>query len=283
MRSVNNGLTGSQGLAGYLNSSISNQDNLLSIMNKEAEKKQKLSFTPMIDPKVTAIINSDKGTYDSKTGTWASSGNLSTALNNLEDRQAYNQTINDALAEQGIKLSAREKMTLTIDKDGRITVSGINDQSKKTKIEETLNSAMKDASTGLMMHIESIKAMNGQETSGVLEKWMVYDFLKNEAGQDLSELKLSDGKITGANEKFQEIIDGKKDFGENTEYAQEVMANLKSILATGENKIPDLQESIDFQNGSLVDKDVKNGYGPDQLKTWFQDFISGRAKWDVIA
>lgn len=283
MRSVNNGLTGSQGLAGYLNSSISNQDNLLSIMNKEAEKKQKLSFTPMIDPKVTAIINSDKGTYDSKTGTWASSGTLSTVLNNLEDRQAYNQTINDALAEQGIKLSAREKMTLTIDKDGRITVSGINDQSKKTKIEETLNSAMKDASTGLMMHIESIKAMNGQETPGVLEKWMVYDFLKNEAGQDLSELKLSDGKITGANEKFQEIIDGKQDFGENTEYTREVMTNLKSILATGENKIPDLQESIDFQNGSLVDKDVKNGYGPDQLKTWFQDFISGRAKWDVIA
>jgi hypothetical protein len=283
MRSVNNGLMGSQGLVGFLNSPTTNQDNLLSIMNREAAKKQKLSFTPRIDPKVTAIINSDKGVYDPKTGTWASSGNLSDALNILKDRQEYNQAINDALAGQGIKLSSREKMTLTIDKDGQITVSGINDQQKKTRIEEALNSAMKDASTGFMMHIESIKVMNGQETPGALAKWMVYDFLKHEAGQDLSELKLINGKIAGANEKFQEIIDGKRDFGENNEYAQEVMAKLKSILAIGQDKIPDLQLSIDFQNGSLVDKDVKNGFGPGQLTTWFQDFISGQAQWDVKA
>jgi hypothetical protein len=274
---------GNQGLASYLNSPASTQDNLLSIMNKEAAKKQKLSFTPMIDPKVIAIINRDKGAYDPKTGSWASSGNLSDALNSLKDRQTYNQTINDALAGQGLKLSSREKMTLTIDKDGRITVAGISDQQKKARIEETLNSALKDTMTGFMMHIESVKAMNGQETPGVLEKWMVYNFLQRETGQDLAELKLVNGKITGANEKLQDIIDGKRDFGENTEYAGEVMTKLKSILAIGENKIPDLQESIDFQNGSLIDKDVKNGFGPGQLKTWFQDFISGQSKWDVKA
>lgn len=283
MRSVNNSLMGGQGLASFLNSPLSNQDNLLSIMNKEAAKKQKLIFTPMINPAITAIINGDKGVYDPKTGTWASSGNLSVALNNLKDRQSYNKTINEALAGQGIKLSPKERMTLTIDKDGQITVSGINDPSKKAKIEETLNNAMKDSSTGFMMHIESIKAMNGKQSPGVLDKWMVYDFIKDQAGQELDELKLVNGKIVGANEKLQMIIDGKQDFGENTGYVQEVMAKLKFVLAAGQNKIPDLQESIDFQNGSLIDKDVKNGFGPDQLKTWFQDFISGRAKWDVKA
>lgn len=282
MRCVSNGLMGGQGLASFLNSPVTNQENLLSIMNKEETKKQKLLFTPMIDPKVTAIIN-DKGVYDSKTGTWSSSGNLSVALNNLKDREEYNEIINDALAGQGIKLSSREKMTLTIDKDGVITVSGISDQQKKAKIEEAMNSAVKDASTGFMMHIESVKAMNGQETPGVLEKWMVYDFLKDEAGQDLGELKLVNGKITGANQKLQQIIDGERDFGENTEYVQEIMTTLKSILTIGVNKIPDLKQSIDFQNGSLIDKDVTNGFGTDQLKTWFQEFISGQAKWDVKA
>jgi hypothetical protein len=281
VRSVSNSLVGNQGLSGFPSYQITKQETLLDIMNKETAKKQKLSFTPMIDPKVTTIINNDKGLYDPKTGTWTSSGNISDALNNLEDRQAYNQIINDALAGQGIKLSSREKMTLSIDKDGLITVSGITDQQKKARIEETLNNAMKGKITGLMMHIESVKAMNGRETPGALQKWMVYDFLKREAGQDLGELKLVDGKITGANEKLQEIIDGKRDFGENTEYAREVIANLKIILTIGQNKIPDLQESIDFQNGSLIDKDVENGFGPNQLTTWFQNFISGKSKWDI--
>lgn len=284
MRSVSNGILGSQGLAGYLKSPISNQDNLLSLMNKEAAKKQNPQFKPMINPQTSAInINSDKGIYDPKTGTWSSSGDQSVALKNLQDRQDYNQTINNALAKQGIKLSSKEKMTLTIDKDGQITVSGINDQSKKAKIEGALNSALKDSSTGLMMHIESIKAMNGKQTPGVLDKWMVYDFLKDQTGQGLGELKLVNGKVVGANEKLQKIIDGQQDFGANTEYVHEVMTKLKSVLAIGVSKIPDLKQSIDFQNGSLIDKDVENGFGPNQLKTWFADFITGKAKWDVQA
>lgn len=276
MRCVNNGPIG-QGIAGF-----NNQDNLINILNKEAAKKQ--NNTPTIAPMATANnINSDKGIYDPKTGSWVSSGNLSVALQNLEDRAAFNHIINDALAKQGIKLSSKEQMTMTIDKDGQITVSGINDQQKKTKIEEALNSALKDVSTGLMMHIESIKAMNGKQDPKVLDKWMVYNFLKEQVGQDLGELKLVDGQIIGANEKFQKIIDGKEKFDANSEYVQEVMTKLKSILTIGASKISDLKQSIDFQNGSLVDRDVKNGFGPDQLKTWFKDFVSGKATWDTTA
>lgn len=174
-------------------------------------------------------------------------------------------------------------MTLTIDKDGRITVSGIKDQQKKAKIEEALNSALKDTGKELLMHIESIKAMNGKESPGVLDKWMVYDFLKDQAGQDLSELKLVNGQIVGANEKLQAIIDGQVDFGENNAYVQEVITKLKSVLAKGVDKIGDLKESIDFQDGALVDKDVNFGFGPEQLKTWFNGFLTGKANWDFKA
>lgn len=287
MRVSSNELIRSQGRAGYLNSSIIGRDNLLSLMNKEASKKQTTLFTPKINSAINSIlssrVNGEKGVYDPKTGSWVSSGNYSVTLRNIEDRQAYNQMINDALAKNSIKLSPNEKMTLEIDKDGKITVSGLADQQKKAAIEEALNQAFKDDSIGLMMHIESVLAMNGKDTSEVLDKWMVYDFLKDYTGQDLSELKLVNGQIAGAGEKLQKILDGEEDFGENNDYVREVIAKLKSVLAVGADKIPDLKLNIDFQNGSLIDRDVKNGFGPDQLKTWFQGLVSGQARWDVKA
>ena len=285
MRVSSNNLIKSQVMAGYSNSSI--QDNLLSLMDKEASKKQNTLFTPKISSTVQSIlssrVNGEKGVYDPKTGSWASSGNYSVVLKNIEDRQTYNQTINDALAEKGIKLSPNEKMTLELDKDGKITVSGVADQQKKAQIEETLNETFKDNSVGLMMHIESVLAMNGKDTPEVLDKWMVYNFLKDHTGQDLSELKLVNGQITGANEKLQNILNGEQDFGDNNAYVQEVMDKLKSFLAYGADKIPDLKLSIGFQNGTLIDRDVKNGFGPDQLSTWFEGFASGQAQWDFKA
>lgn len=286
MRVSSNNLIKSQVLAGYSSSSTI-QDNLLSLMDKQANQKQNTLFTPKISSEINSIlssqVNGEKGVYDPQTGSWTSSGNYSVVLRNLEDRQTYNQMINDTLARQGIKLSPNEKMNLTIDKDGKITVSGINDQQKKTGIEATLNEVFKDKSTGLMMHIESVLAMNGKDTPEALDKWMVYDFLKDYTGQDLSELKLIDGQIIGAGEKLQKILGGEEDFGENNEFVREVMAKLKSVLAYGIDKIPDLKLTIDFQNGSLIDRDVANGFGPEQLKTWFGDFVSGQARWDVKA
>lgn len=276
---MNNGPL-SMGPNGYYN-----QDNLISLMNKKAAEKGSQTFTPTIDTSLatSSNINGDKGVYDPKTGAWSSSGNLSLALRNLEDREAFNQLINDALAKAGIKLSAKEKITLNIDKDGLITITGLKDSQQTDKIEEVLNGALKDEMTGLMMHIESVKAMNGEVDQQVLNKWMVYDFLKDRTGQDLKELKLVDGKIVGANEKLQQILDGKKDFGEDNDYVQEIITKLKSVLAAGTDKIADLKQSIDFQNGSLIDRDLQIGFGPDQLKTWFEGFVSGKAQWDAKA
>jgi len=252
-------------------------------MNKKAAQKQ--NQTTMSDLSsvmaATANLNTDKGVYDPKTGTWSSSGYLSVAWQNLEDRAYFNQIINNALAKEGIKLSAKEKLTLTIDKDGQITVSGINDREKMAKIEKVLNDSLKGNIKELMLHIESVKAMNGKGETRVLEKWMVYDFLKNEAGQDLGELKLVNGEIVGANEQLQQILNGERDFGKDQEYVKEVITKLKSLLAYGVDKIPDLEQKIDFQNGSLIDIDSSIGFGPDQLKTWFASLVSGKAQWDT--
>lgn len=277
MRCVNNGPLYC-GIKGYYN-----QDNLISFMNKKAAQKQ--NQTTMSDLSsvmaATANLNTDKGVYDPKTGTWSSSGYLSVAWQNLEDRAYFNQIINNALAKEGIKLSAKEKLTLTIDKDGQITVSGINDREKMAKIEKVLNDSLKGNIKELMLHIESVKAMNGKGETRVLEKWMVYDFLKNEAGQDLGELKLVNGEIVGANEQLQQILNGERDFGKDQEYVKEVITKLKSLLAYGVDKIPDLEQKIDFQNGSLIDIDSSIGFGPDQLKTWFASLVSGKAQWDT--
>lgn len=279
MRCVNNGPLNC-GVKGYYY-----QDNLISIMNKKVAQKQNQTSLSNLSSAIAAAanLNTDKGVYDPKTGTWSSSGNLSIAWQNLEDREFFNQIINNALAKEGIKLSAKEKLTLTIDKDGEITVSGINDQEKKAKIEKVLNDSLKENIKELMLHIESVKAMNGKTKPGVLEKWMVYDFLKNEAGQDLSELKLVNGEIVGANEQLQQILNGERDFGKDQEYVDEVIAKLNWLLAYGVDKIPDLEQKIDFQNGSLIDIDSSIGFGTDQLKTWFASLVSGMAQWDTKA
>lgn len=278
MRCVNNGPINC-GVNGYYN-----QDNLISIMNKKEAKKQSQSSISNPDSMTAASnLNTDKGVYDPKTGTWSSSGNFSVALQNLEARETFNQIINNAFAKEGIKLSPKEKLTMTIDKDGQITVSGINDQDKKAKVEKVLNDSLKDNITELMLHIESVKAMNGKGESGVLEKWMVYDFLKDETGQDLSELKLVNGEIVGANEQLQQILDGEIDFGKDKEYVEEIITKLKSLLAYGVDQIPNLEQKIDFQNGSLIDIDSSIGFGPDQLKSWFDSLISGKAQWDAKA
>lgn len=279
MRCVNNGLMNC-GEYGYYT-----QDNLISLMNKNKSQKQSQFSLSNINSMFPAVnnLNTEKGVYQPQTGSWSISGNFSVALRNLEEREAFNQIINDALANEGIKLSSKEKLTLTIDKDGVITVSGIKDQQKKAKIEEVLNNAFKDNSTTLMLHIESVKAMNGKSEPRVLEKWMVYDFLQKEAGQDLSELKLVDGQIVGANDELQKILDGEKDFGKDNAYAFEIITKLKSLLAYGIDKIPDLEQSIEFQNGSLIDRDVQYGFGPEQLATWFNHFISGKAIYNTLA
>jgi hypothetical protein len=253
-------------------------------MNKDTTKQSDQNPPEMSSQTAanTSNVNSDKGVYDPKTGTWVTSSSQLETAQNLKDRQRYNQTINKALAAKGIKLSPNEKLTLTVDKDGQVTVTGINDDQKKGKIEEVLNSAKQDLGSGLLLHIESVKAMNGEQNPLDLDKWLIQEYLKNQVQQDLSDLKLVNGSIIGANEKLQEIINGEtKNSGKDAHNNQAIVTKLKAVLTYGADKIPDMKRSIDFQNGSLVDKDVHYGFGPSQLKSWYDSDVSGKKKLDI--
>ncbi|MGE5605172.1 MAG: hypothetical protein ACM3YE_05715 [Bacteroidota bacterium] len=110
MRIANNSFIGSQGLAGFFNSPLSNQDNLISIMNREDAKKQKETFVPMLNPAATSgNINSAKGIYDPKTGAWTSSGNLSVALQNLQDRKLLIKPLILLWPEQGLNFPQKRR------------------------------------------------------------------------------------------------------------------------------------------------------------------------------
>ena len=287
-RSVNSGSLAGQGLSSFWNSANSGQTGLNGMLNnvklKSMAKKQNSSTAQNNSANAASLLNAAKGQYDPKTGTWVTSGNQLEVYQNLIDRQGYNQTIQKALAGKGIKLSPKEKLTLSIDHDGKVTVSGVSNVQKKAQIEEAINGAKQDLGSGLLVHMEKIKAMNGKQNPLELQKWLVSGFLKDYAGQDLSELKLAGGKITGANEKLQKILNSDaKDLGKDAAFFQGAIADLKSVLAYGPEKIADIKPSIDFQNGSLIDKNVKYGFGPEQLKSWYGKAMSGNARWDAKA
>jgi hypothetical protein len=74
-----------------------------------------------------------------------------------------------------------------------------------------------------------------------------------------------------------------KELGEYEHYFKAMINKVKSVLANNPDNIPDMKVSIDFQNGSLIDRDVKYGFGPDQLKTWFDDIMSGVGNFNARA
>ena len=104
----------------------------------------------------------------------------------------------------------------------------------------------------------------------VYKKWYVNLFLKKNAGQTLEDLSLVNGELVGANEKLTGIFNSKiEDVGEDLyRYYRAMLVKVKELKAYGDSKIADLEGSIDFRNGSLIDRDVKYGFAPEQFDAW---------------
>lgn len=200
----------------------------------------------------------------------------------LSRRQSLNQEISEELDKNGIKLSPDDKLTFTVDKDCNISVSGSIDEDRRVKIEDILNSKENRIASHLFSDIKAINGLNGKISRIEHDKWEASTLLRWQTGQNLEDLELIDGKIVGANEKLTHIINSNlADMETESAHLQRVLLmKLRSVLAYGVDKIPDLKFSIDFQNNSLIDKDVKYGFGPEQLKTWFDDVISGKKAID---
>lgn len=109
------------------------------------------------------------------------------------DRQRLNSQIEGALRESGISLSESEHLTLHVDGHNRITVEGIEDEQKRTRIEAVLNDSDKRFGARLLGHAELIGEQNGTPLDKqAYEKWHVNEFLKTVAGLSLADVSLDE-------------------------------------------------------------------------------------------
>lgn len=191
------------------------------------------------------------------------------ALYQERGRKEFSNKISDLLEKNGIELDADEKLTFNVDKDCKIQVSGIDDEEKRAKIEAVLN-AEENMGFRLLQTIQNTKQFNGNYDPMVYKKWYVNRYLKENAGQSLEDLSLVNGELVGANEKLTGIFNSKiEDVGEDLyRYHRAMLAKVKELIVYGDSKIADLEGSIDFQSGSLIDRDVKYGFGPEQFNAW---------------
>lgn len=185
-------------------------------------------------------------------------------------REELSNKISDLLEKNDIELDTNEKLTFNVDKDCKIQVSGIDDEEKRAKIEAVLN-AEENLGFRLQASIQDVRQFNGNYDSMVYKKWYVNRFLKETAGQSLEDLSLVNGELVGANEKLAGIFNSKpEDVGDDlSRYYQAMKLKVIELKAYGDSNIADMAGCIDFQNGSLIDKDVKYGFGPEQFKLWF--------------
>ena len=197
------------------------------------------------------------------------------------NRKQLNQKINDALDKNGIKLSDNEKLNFTIDENQAIKVTGAENEERFTQIEQALNNSENNISELLTSSILAVNSFNGLIDQQKYNKWEAAKLLKEQTGLNLEDLKMVDGKIIGGNEKFDSIADINKNIETNeANYLNKLMVKkVTSVLSYGINNIEDINFSIDFQNGKLIDKNVKYGFNSNDLNKWLTD-ISGNS-WGI--
>lgn len=183
------------------------------------------------------------------------------------DRQRLNSQIEGALRESGISLSESEHLTLHVDGHNRITVEGIEDEQKRTRIEAVLNDSDKRFGARLLGHAELIGEQNGTPLDKqAYEKWHVNEFLKTVAGLSLADVSLDErGELEGGNEKLTRVIESAKDPKSDLEKSfQNILKKLKNVLAKGPDTILDRSASFGYAGGTLIDLNVSKGFSADR-------------------
>ncbi|OMI26263.1 DUF4885 domain-containing protein [Bacillus haynesii] len=190
------------------------------------------------------------------------------------DRQRLNSQIEGALRENGISLSESEHLTLHVDGHNRITVEGMEDEQKRTRIEAVLNDSDKRFGARLLSHAELIGEQNGTPLDKeAYEKWHVNEFLKTITGLSLADVSLDEkGELEGGNEKLIQVIEAAKDPKSDMEKSfQNMLKKLKNVLAKGPDTIADRSASFGYSGGTLIDLNVSKGFSAGQLNEWLDD------------
>nr|WP_240486275.1 DUF4885 family protein [Bacillus haynesii] len=190
------------------------------------------------------------------------------------DRQRLNSQIEGALRDNGISLSESEHLTLHVDGHNRITVEGMEDEQKRTRIEAVLNDSDKRFGARLLSHAELIGEQNGTPLDKeAYEKWHVNEFLKTITGLSLADVSLDEkGELEGGNEKLIQVIEAAKDPKSDMEKSfQNMLKKLKNVLAKGPDTIADRSASFGYSGGTLIDLNVSKGFSAGQLNEWLDD------------
>lgn len=200
---------------------------------------------------------------------------LSKFYSNLCRKQ--DKEINEILNKSGIQLNPNDKLSFTVGNDYKVVVSGTENEELKQKIEQVLNSSENNFGSKLFSRSKVIHGFNGKLDKKEYDKWEVNNFLQNQVGLRLEDLNLVNSKVDGANDKLTKMLNS--DEAGMSEYElhtyKSMMIKLNSLLAYGVEHISDLKYTLDFQNGSIIDKDLKYGFGAEQIKSWLPDIEAG--------
>ncbi|MDX4012255.1 DUF4885 family protein [Aliarcobacter skirrowii] len=183
-------------------------------------------------------------------------------------RDKVNEQFSQLLDRYGIEIPKDTNISFTIDPyDYKVSVSGIEDKSLASLLEDVLNTA--DNSKELFTHIyKSSTDNNSQITLESNEKSRIFHEIKDKTGYDLRDLENVDGKFltpdgTDILEIYKEaMIKSDKVPEEYKGLLYEFNAQkLQNVAQKGFLNVPDMVLSIDYKNGSFYDIGQNENFG----------------------
>ncbi len=183
-------------------------------------------------------------------------------------RDNINTQFQQLLDKYGIEIPKDTNISFTIEPyDFKVNVSGIEDKSLASLLEDVLNTA--DNSKELFSHIyKSANDENSQISLEKSDKKSIFHEIKEKTGYDLRDLENIDGKFltqdgTDILEIYKEaMIKSDKVPEEYKGLLYEFNAKkLQDVAKKGFENVPDLVLSIDYKNGSFYDVGQSENFG----------------------
>lgn len=195
----------------------------------------------------------------------------------LHNRNMVNQQIQNILEKNNIKIPLGQRLTFSVDPFNYIiTVEGLKDKKMKSLIEAVLNEG--NNGRELFYHIsQTLRADSPQKTKDIYEKYLLMREIKKYTGLNINDLKVKNGKFI--TEDGRDLIDIYRNGVRNAKYVDDYhkgsiisfyVSLLNKYAEKGVNSVPDMVLKIDWQDGSLMDRDTVYGYGKGQ-DGWIKD------------
>ncbi|MDX4058349.1 DUF4885 family protein [Aliarcobacter skirrowii] len=247
----------------YYNPTSSYYKEDLSKVEREAGYRHELQYLKY--NKLGSISFLDTNIKDMK----ATGGILDEALKRVYYRDNVNEQFSQLLDKYGIEIPKDTNISFTIDPyDYKVSVSGIEDKSLSSLLEDVLNTA--NNSKNIFTHIaqSNFEYGNNQINRTNEEKYYLFHEIKNKTGYDLRDLENIDGKFLTKDGKDIVELYRQTIIKTNTipeEYKGLVFESnvkkLNDLAQKGFENVPDMNLSIDYKNGSFYDVGQSENFG----------------------